>query len=258
MLRTNLCDQMQFEHCATGEITLHLADAEGAAANDRFPLDDTNLILRAANALREYTGTERGAEISINKRIPAEAGLAGGSSNAATTLLGLNRLWDLQLPRLELHSLAASLGSDVNFFIEECSAAVCLGRGEIVKPFHAIGPLFFVAARPHTGCSTPEVFAGLDLNFEPRCSAALLESLRTGCREELVRSSFNRLTESAQRLNPVMGDLMKQMSAVCDRPSFMSGSGSTCYVVATSQREARRLLSRLSCLDVSFLGVLRV
>ena len=92
------------------------------------------------------------------KRIPAAAGLAGGSSDAAATLMALNRFWKLKLETLELRRLASQLGSDVAFFVDGTSAAVCYGRGEIIEPLRVPLGLHFVIARPWTGLSTAQVF----------------------------------------------------------------------------------------------------
>src|SRR6185369_5748176 len=92
------------------------------------------------------------------KRIPLAAGLAGGSSDAAATLWGLNRLWGLGLSLLELQALAARLGSDIPFFLCSSSAAICRGRGEVVEPQPLPARFWFVVARPHLGLATADVY----------------------------------------------------------------------------------------------------
>src|SRR5262249_22303109 len=119
-----------------------------------------NLVLRAACLLKEASGTSRGARMDLIKRIPLAAGLAGGSSDAAAALWGLNFLWRLGLSQRELSGLAARLGSDVPFFLCSSSAAICRGRGELVEPLPLPGRFWFVIARPQTGLSTAEVYRG--------------------------------------------------------------------------------------------------
>ena len=103
-----------------------LALAQPLAVQQRTSLaGEDNLVLRAAALLREQTGCRRGARIELIKRIPLQAGLGGGSSDAAATLVGLNRFWNLQLTAGQLHDLAAQLGSDVNFFLDSPQAALC-------------------------------------------------------------------------------------------------------------------------------------
>ena len=100
--------------------------------NPALPTDDSNLALRAAKKLAEAFSIEAVAKIALKKRTPLAAGLGGGSSNAAAVLRGLNRLWNLNGPSEELRALAASMGSDINFFMAD-GAALCRGRGEQVE-----------------------------------------------------------------------------------------------------------------------------
>src|SRR5258708_27285240 len=117
-----------------------------------------NRVLRAAQLLRDTTGTTRGARIELVKRIPLAAGLAGGSSDAAATLWGLNRLWGLGLSVAQLMDLGARLGSDIPFFLCSTSAAICRGRGEVVEPLPLRARFWFVIARPQSGLSTADVY----------------------------------------------------------------------------------------------------
>ncbi|MCP4172656.1 MAG: 4-(cytidine 5'-diphospho)-2-C-methyl-D-erythritol kinase [Fuerstiella sp.] len=260
MLRTNLYDVLRFEATTCDALRVRLADYSLPALTATFPLDDSNLILRAARALRERTQTRHGAVITVNKQIPAEAGLAGGSSNAATTLLGLNRLWGLNLTKQTLHETAASLGSDINFFVEECQSALCTGRGEQVAPIQTSGCFHFVAAQPGSGNSTPEVFRQLEFAdvTDRRRIQSTIQALQRGSTAHLQVASFNRLTQAAQQLNPEIAELMHNMKQMTDRAVFMSGSGSTCFIMARNQREAGRLKARLQHLNCRWLGALNV
>lgn len=120
------------------------------------PLPPDDLIVRAAQALQQASGCTQGAHISVLKRIPAQAGLGGGSSNAATTLLALNRLWQLKLNVQQLADIGLSLGADVPFFIHGRNAWV-EGVGEHVRPV-TLPPAQFVVLKPQTGLSTAEIF----------------------------------------------------------------------------------------------------
>ncbi len=133
-------------------------DRVRTSAEDGIPAGTDNLVVKAAQLLREHAGVEAGVRIALVKRIPAAAGLAGGSSDAAATLMALNRFWKLKLGTLELQRLASQLGSDVAFFVDGTSAAVCYGRGEIIEPLRVPLGLHFVIARPRTGLSTALVF----------------------------------------------------------------------------------------------------
>src|SRR5437764_1453744 len=138
--------------------TLHLADyPSGRIAlscdDPGLPTGPANLVVRAAERLRAAAGTPRGARIALRKAIPAQAGLGGGSSDAAATLVGLDRLWGLRTPPARLDELAGQVGSDVAFF-RHAPAAVGRGRGERVEPVRLPGPLHFVLVCPAVGVAT--------------------------------------------------------------------------------------------------------
>ena len=258
MLRTSLCDVMKFDATTSDRLSLRLVGHPTADVRDSFPLDNSNLILRAAEALRLRCGVEYGSAIFIDKRIPAQAGLAGGSANAATTLITLNQLWDLRLQRSELHEIAASLGSDINFFIEGSRAAICRGRGELVESIPLNQNLWAVLARPTVGNRTPEVFSQLQFADQRRSVEQTIASLRLGTSALVSRASFNRLTRSAMELNNAMAELMTKMARLCNRPVHMTGSGSTCFVLARSAREASRIRAQLTGLELAFLSTAQV
>ncbi|MGZ5429246.1 MAG: 4-(cytidine 5'-diphospho)-2-C-methyl-D-erythritol kinase, partial [Thermoanaerobaculia bacterium] len=151
----DLSDRIDFLEGEEGseEVSLTIEGAD-------LPADSRNLILRAASALRERTGTRRGARIHLSKKIPIGGGLGGGSSNAAATLLGLSALWNLQLSDPDLEALAASLGSDVPFFLLG-GRARGTGRGEILEPL-ADGPEeWLVLVFPRFSLSTAVVYGAL-------------------------------------------------------------------------------------------------
>ena len=253
MLRTSFCDELKVAFTSGFEDRLTVTGDPKLA--DRVPTDESNLIRRAADAFREATGLRTGCDIHLAKAIPMEAGLAGGSSNAATMLLALNHLADTPLEKHQLHQLAATLGSDINFFVEDCEAAVCTGRGEQVVSFSPASPIHFVVARPKQGNATPAVFKNLQLPMEPNQrigSADAVEALKAGSVAALQEAMFNRLTESACQLNPDMADLMHRMSAVCERPAAMSGSGSTCFVCCKDHRDCAAVLEKVQALQPSF------
>ena len=125
-------DTLRFTEEPTPEIRLR-CHGRGVVGGTVPPGDD-NLVVRAARLLQEHSGTSRGVTIDLWKRIPVSAGLAGGSTDAAATLVALDRLWELGLAAEELLTLAARLGSDVSFFVRGIPAAICRGRGEEIHP----------------------------------------------------------------------------------------------------------------------------
>ncbi len=146
------CDTLHFDLRRDGQ--LHRTDTGQA-------VPDNDLVLRAARTLREHTGCTLGADIVLDKRLPMEAGLGGGSSDAASTLVALNRLWGLGLARPELARLGLQLGADVPFFIGGRNAWV-EGVGERLTPID-VPPARFVVLKPSRGVSTRDIFLAEDL-----------------------------------------------------------------------------------------------
>src|SRR5438105_3037393 len=146
MVAVSLYDTLEFKEETSGEIGFRCDHPDLTTGPD-------NLVLRAVQLLRQRTGCPRGVHIRLAKRIPLASGLAGGSSDAAATLAGLNRLWRLGLKRGELAQLGAELGSDVAFFFAT-PAAWCTGRGEQVAPLRLGRPLWLVLVQPPFGLST--------------------------------------------------------------------------------------------------------
>ncbi|MFN8708192.1 MAG: 4-(cytidine 5'-diphospho)-2-C-methyl-D-erythritol kinase, partial [Planctomyces sp.] len=223
MLRTDFTDSMQFIRLPSPELRLTLSADTPASIRADFPLDERNLIIQVATSLQKMTNCRFGAEVIVHKQIPAQSGLAGGSGNAACTLRSLNRLWNLNLPDTELHRIAAAHGSDINFLLADCRAAVCRGRGELIHPIRLTSPLWLFAARPRTGNSTPAVFRSTQLPTSPRSTDETVAFLEGRIRGQLTDLCFNRLTEAAKQNNPEMALLMKSMSQQTDRPVYMSG-----------------------------------
>jgi 4-diphosphocytidyl-2-C-methyl-D-erythritol kinase len=199
-----------------------------------------NLIVRAAEALRRHTGTTAGAAIGLTKRIPAAAGLGGGSSDAATALVGLNRLWKLGLGRDELIGLAAELGSDVAFFLGP-PAAWCTGRGEEVMPWPLGRRLHLVLACPPFGLSTADVYRRVAVPSRPASGTAMKKAVRAGDVEAIGRRLHNRLQQPALALRPELNDWLGRFAAQQPLGHLVSGSGSTVFALVRDAADARRI-----------------
>src|SRR5262249_30481167 len=148
-----------------------------------------------------HSGTKLGARIGLRKRIPLQAGLGGGSSDAATVLIGLNRLWNLGLTSEELARIGAEVGSDVSFFFS-APWAWCTGRGENVEALKLGRQLDLVLASPAMGLSTATVFGRVVVPVEPKSGAAMRAAVNDGDVEEIGRCLFNRLQAPAEGLCP--------------------------------------------------------
>ena len=245
MLRTNLADQLTMRHNDSGRLSLRFSDATPEALRTGVPLDGRNLILKAAEAVRIRTGPPIGAEFILHKRIPPESGLGGGSGNAAAALILCRQFWNAPLADAELHEIAASLGSDINFLLSGHRAAVCRGRGERVESIPVSRRLHFVAFRPRQGNATADIFRASSLCVEPRSSADIVTNLAGLNSAPLSSLIFNRLTEAARTSNPEMAALMNRLQFIARRPVFMSGSGSTVFVVAENAQDAVMLLQKV-------------
>lgn len=232
MVPVDLCDELEFDRI-DGETSL-TCDAPG------IPTDGRNLVLKAAEALRKRTGTKHGAAIRLTKRIPHEAGLGGGSSDAATTLMALDELWQLSLPSSELAAVAAEIGSDVPFFLAN-SAAWCTGRGEKVEPELIGEPLDLVIVKPNVGLSTKEIYSRVALPATPTDGTPARIALRSGDKEALGRALFNRLQAPAFTVAPAVESLHRELAALGPLGCHLTGSGSALFALCRDAREANRI-----------------
>lgn len=211
-------------------------------------VDEDNLALRAARALQRHTGTGRGARIAIHKGIPVAGGLAGGSADAAGTLVALNALWDLNLPPSELHALAADLGSDVPFLLMG-GLALGTSRGEDLEPITPGAFQSWVLVLDDEGLSTPAVFRRYDeLHPEPHDPAPveeLINALGSQALGDLAGLFVNDLAEPAFTLRP---DLAERFNRLDDTgiATVLSGSGPTIGVLCESVESADALAGQLS------------
>lgn len=210
-----------------------------------IPTGSDNLVVRAAELLREVTGTRRGVSIELTKRIPLAAGLAGGSSDCAATLCALNRLWKLNLPDWQLLELAARLGSDIAFFLTRTSAAVCRGRGELIEPVAAPMRLHFVIAKPSSGLSTAAVFRQCRPSPSPRSVRSLVDSVRAGRLSLAGRQLHNALQPPAEQLNSDVVRLRRTFSRLPFLGHQMSGSGTSYFGLCSQLDQARACAAQI-------------
>ena len=237
MQNIDLFDYIEFENNQIGEIEL-ISDSKD------LDLNNDNLIVKAANYLKEISNNQNlGANIFLKKNIPIGAGLAGGSSNAAATLIGLNKLWNLNLEYKTIYSLSAKLGSDVPFFINGGSQ-FCFGRGEILEEYNSKFEYGVILLKnPKISISTAETYKKYSKEF---CSNYFTESNKTNeIRNSLRKNGFNNKKLQHQMIN-VKNDLqiivekendsvrmaLYLLSNLKNCFSFsMSGSGPTCFAL---------------------------
>lgn len=214
----NLCDVIHFVLSDQNELT---------CTDPAIPTDGSNLILKAANLFCQKTGLEFGVRIHLEKNIPYQAGLGGGSSNAATTLWALNELCGHPASVDQLAHWSSEIGSDIPFFFSEGSA-YCSGRGERVRALPALSnhsqKLFWIV-KPKAGLSTPQVFHRLNLAQVRPCDPELCLA---GCLND-ASFYFNDLEEPAFSVLPDLADLKAFLLDSGFSPVVMTGSGSAFF-----------------------------
>ena len=206
-----------------------------------LPTWPENLVCKAASGLRQFVQSpELGADLHLAKRIPAQAGLAGGSSDAAAALVALNRVWNLNLSRAALALVAADVGSDVAFFLS-LPAGWCTGRGEHVAPEPPGAGFHVVLVLPPVGLSTPAVFRQLTPPATPRSGDPIRQAFRAGDVVALGAALFNRLEEPAFALAPDVDRVYRRLAALDPVGCLMSGSGSAVFAVCRDPHDAARV-----------------
>ncbi|MDR5867671.1 4-(cytidine 5'-diphospho)-2-C-methyl-D-erythritol kinase [Halomonas koreensis] len=197
--------------------------------------DGDNLILRAARALREATGCRRGADLHLEKRLPMGGGLGGGSSDAATALLGLNRLWGLELSLDALAELGLTLGADVPVFVRG-HAAWAEGVGERLTPVTLDSP-WFVVVHPGVAVATPAVFQAPQLTRDTP-PITMARALQGG-----TASWRNDCEPTVRELHPEIGEALDWLR---DRaPAMLTGTGACVFARLDREADAQALLAEM-------------
>jgi 4-diphosphocytidyl-2-C-methyl-D-erythritol kinase len=231
MAPIGLADRLTFEASQDpGEIDF-------ACDDPSLPAGVDNLVVRAAKLFRERTGNGSGIAIKLEKNIPHGAGLGGGSSDAASTLLGLNELFETRLPKDELLALAGQLGSDVPFFIAR-SAAICRGRGELVTPIQLQTKFRLFLLKPNFGVPTPWAYGRWkDAPELPGTDYSSQDFGGVRFCNDLERPVFEKFVFLAH-----LKTWLRRQSEV--GAALMSGSGSTVFAVLHETGDAENLRQR--------------
>jgi 4-diphosphocytidyl-2-C-methyl-D-erythritol kinase len=223
-------DELTFALRRDGRVT-RMAELAGVA-------ESSDLALRAARLLQAETGCALGADIGIHKRLPLGGGLGGGSSDAATTLLALNRLWGLHLPRAMLQQLALRLGADVPVFVFGRNA-LAEGIGEQLQPVH-LPPAWYFVLVPPVAVSTAEVFADPELT---RTTAPVtIRAFSEGCASSALFGR-NDLEATVCRRYPEVSRHLRWLGQF--GPAALTGSGACVYCPFDSETPARSALAQL-------------
>jgi 4-diphosphocytidyl-2-C-methyl-D-erythritol kinase len=243
MQPVNLCDEITFERTKAG-IALTCSDPS-------LPVDAGNLVYRAAEKFFAVAGVAAGVKIHLDKKIPLAAGLGGGSGNAATTLLALNELFRNPLAPEKLSEIAASLGSDIPFFLQD-KPALAVGRGEQIQPlesFPALASKAFLLIHPGFGISTPWAYQNLTrfpaaLNGQKGRAQKLISLLQTADLKTAATGFYNSLEAPAFDKFPILEMYKEFLLAGGAQAALMSGSGSTTFAIAENASVAEALAEK--------------
>ncbi|WHY67175.1 4-(cytidine 5'-diphospho)-2-C-methyl-D-erythritol kinase [Neobacillus sp. SuZ13] len=238
MTTIDLADRVELE--LLNEDKIHIL-----SHNRYVPDDQRNLAFQAAQLLKDRFHVKQGVMISIEKTIPVAAGLAGGSSDAAATLRGLNKLWNLGLTMDELAELGSEIGSDVSFCVYG-GTALAKGRGEIITQIPAPPTCWVILAKPFIGVSTAEVYRRLDINgtVHPNI-ASMIDAIHERDYQKVCGNVGNVLEEVTLNLHPEVALIKEQMKRFGADAVLMSGSGPTVFGIVQHDSRMHRIYNGL-------------
>lgn len=222
---------------------------------DQVRDDESNLAHRAASLLAEASGTRTGVHLEITKRIPVAGGMAGGSADAAATLLACDLLWNTGLAREELGHLAAEIGADVPFALTG-GTAVGLGRGDVLTPALARGGYHWVLAISEQGLATPEVFEEWDRlhpdhSDQPSIDDTVMAALISGDPRRLAEVLVNDLEAAAGNLAPGVQRIRQVLADSPALATLVSGSGPTVAALAPDHPTALEIAETVRAMEVA-------
>jgi 4-diphosphocytidyl-2-C-methyl-D-erythritol kinase len=228
----SLWDELTIEKAPSG-VTVEGEDAS-------VPWNEDNLCHRAARLVIARAGLEGGVRIRVEKGIPSGAGLGGGSSDAAATLLGVNRLYGCGLADEDLRELAATIGSDVPFFVLG-RAAIGRGRGELLEEAPGLAAGWILIAKPEVTISTRWAYQNLNLVLTKGPGADRLTALVEGLQRfpDIRLDAHNSFEALVREHFPSVSGILDALAAEKPVLSSLSGSGSACFAIFAEEREAR-------------------
>lgn len=246
MIPIQLADELELALAPPGVLTLDVVSEDDGAA---VAAGEENLAWRAARRLQEEAEARGisvpGVRMRLRKRIPVAAGLGGGSADAAATLLGLNRLWQLHWPEDALARIGARLGADIPFCILSRPALV-EGFGELYTPLSDIPLLPLVIVNPRRPLLTGDVYARYDRQGDAvrrpgRKAAAMIRALHGGRLEEIAAALYNDLARPAEELAPEIGEIRRALTGAGALGTQVAGSGPTVFGIAADLQQAEAI-----------------
>lgn len=255
--RINLFDRIRLTSNKSGKISV-------TCNHPQVPIGPKNLVYKVARLLKEKYQISEGIAIDIDKTIPVAAGLAGGSTNAATVIMGLNRLWKLNLSRAEMVDIASQIGSDVPFFIYDTSWALGTQRGNHIQPFKINRELWHILVVPKIKMQTPKVYSHIRIptndNLAKKVEATdtnmltkkrddvniLVHKLRTSNIISISSLLYNDLEKIVVQICPRINQLKERLKSLNAKGVTVSGSGPSVYGLTDSKQEAEQIQTQLS------------
>lgn len=238
MAQVDLADRLEFERRKDGKIVVQMSEGF-------LPEDHRNLAYQAAKLLKDKYRIACGVSIFIHKNIPVAAGLAGGSSDAAATLRGMNELWEIGADMEELAEIGALIGSDVSFCVHG-GTAIATGRGEQIEHIDPPPSCWVILAKPPIGVSTGEIYRRIDAaKKRQEMTPAMVEAIRNNNYEQLCRSLSNTLEEVTLPLYPEVGQIKARMLDSGVDAALMSGSGPTVFGLVDKESKVTRVYNAL-------------
>ncbi|MBU7218455.1 4-(cytidine 5'-diphospho)-2-C-methyl-D-erythritol kinase [Staphylococcus gallinarum] len=239
MTTIDLNDRLSFELRQDNKIVVDVEQTY-------VPSNSKNLAYKAAELMKKTYNLQQGITITIDKNIPVSAGLAGGSTDAAATMRGMNRLYKLNRPLEELCELGISIGTDIPFCIYG-KTALCKGKGEKINFLNKPPSAWVVVAKPNIGISSPDIFKKLDLSHLQTINTEDCKmALNTGNYELLCSSLSNQLEPVSSKVCPEILKIKRNMLKSGADGAVMSGSGPTVYGLTQKERQARHVYNAVN------------
>ncbi|AJY74918.1 4-(cytidine 5'-diphospho)-2-C-methyl-D-erythritol kinase [Paenibacillus beijingensis] len=239
MTMVDLADRLEMEELGRDAIII-------SSQAGYIPLDEKNLAFQAARLIKERYDVRKGVYIHLDKKIPVAAGLAGGSSDAAAALRGLNRLWKLNIPTSELCRLGAELGSDVPFCVTG-GTALATGRGEVLQHIDNPPQCWVVLAKPPINVSTADVYGRFradEVRRHPSLSG-MMNAIKQGSLHGVCSELGNVLEDVTLSLYPQVMQLKESMQRLGADGVLMSGSGPTVFGLVSKEAKLARIYNGL-------------
>ena len=239
--KINLCDDIYLTSTKIGKIRI-------ACNHPAVPKGKKNLVFKAAQMLKNDFGIKGGVDIKIVKRIPVAAGLAGGSSNGATALLGLNKVWNLGLTKNQLLGYAKRLGSDVPLFIHEYIFAHGTERGDALKEVKIARKFWYILVTPSVKVYTKEVFRALKIRLTKKADNAniLTCALRKNNLKRVGQYLSNDLEAAIVHVHPQLLKIKNNIKSITGLEVCFSGSGPSLFALSETQLQAKNAVRLLA------------